>query len=95
MAPKKQGRHLLVPRRTFFSQFQRAGAGTPGAIRKIKKHHDVHYIHLDHMTPRNQKSVQPFSQKMVSNPFWPLMNIVLLAKIARAPHSIFMAHIWV
>ena len=51
-------------------------------------------MHTFNLIPRSFQSVQPFSQKSVTYPFWALINIVLLAKIARAPHSIFTAHLW-
>ena len=51
-------------------------------------------MHTFNLIPRSFQSVQPFSQKSVTCPFWALINKILLAKIARAPHSIFMAHLW-
>ena len=53
-----------------------AGAGTPGAKRKIQSIYDAWDICTSNLIPCFATSVQPFCQKSVTCPFWPFINYI-------------------
>ena len=54
-----------------------AGAGPPGVWGGPKWAINLQGNHMKPLIPKTSKSVQPFSQKMATKPFWPLINIIL------------------
>ena len=66
-----------LPNFCFQPNLSRAGAGPPGVWGEPKWAINLQDNHMKPLVPKTLKSVQPFSQKMATKPFWPLINIIL------------------
>ena len=66
-----------LPNFPFQLNLSRAGAGPPGVWGEPKWATNLQDNHMKPLVPKTLKSVQPFSQKMATKPFWPLINIIL------------------